>query len=32
MQGRTDYPLLFDRNFKKKPAYHALKELVNKDD
>ena len=32
MQGRTDYPLLFDRNFKKKPAYHALKSLVNKDD
>ena len=32
MQGRTDYPLLFDRNFKKKPAYHALKALVNKDD
>ena len=32
MQGRTDYPLLFDRNFKKKPAYHALKALVNKHD
>jgi endo-1,4-beta-xylanase len=32
MRGRTDYPLLFDRNFKKKPAYHALKALVNKED
>ena len=32
MKGRTDYPLLFDRNFKKKPAYFSLKELVlNKD-
>ncbi len=28
MIGRTDYPLLFDRNFKKKPAYYALKDLV----
>ena len=28
MIGRTDYPLLFDRNFQKKPAYFALKELV----
>jgi len=28
MIGRTDYPLLFDRDFKKKPAYYALKNLV----
>lgn len=28
MIGRTDYPLIFDRNFKKKPAYEALKKLV----
>ena len=28
MIGRTDYPLLFDRNFNKKPAYDALKSLV----
>lgn len=28
MIGRTDYPLLFDRKFKKKPAYYALKDLV----
>ena len=28
MSGRTDYPLLFDRSFKKKPAYYALKNLV----
>lgn len=28
MIGRTDYPLLFDRNFNKKPAYDALKGLV----
>ena len=30
MQGRTDYPLLFDRKFKKKPAYYAIKNLVIK--
>lgn len=24
IKGRTNYPLLFDRNFKKKPAYEAL--------
>lgn len=29
MVGRTDYPLLFDRNFQKKPAYYALKTLAN---
>ena len=28
MIGRTDYPLLFDRNFKKKPAYKMIKNLV----
>jgi endo-1,4-beta-xylanase len=28
MEGRTDYPLLFGRNFEKKPAYHALKKLI----
>ena len=32
MIGRTDYPLLFDRNFKKKPAYYALKDLVKNRD
>ena len=30
MIGRTDYPLIFDRDFKKKPAYYALKNLVTK--
>jgi len=30
MKGRTDYPLLFDRNFKKKPAYNSIKKLSNK--
>lgn len=30
MKGRTDYPLLFDRNFKPKPVYFTLKDLVTK--
>ena len=30
MKGRTDYPLLFDRKFKPKPAYFTLKDLVRK--
>jgi endo-1,4-beta-xylanase len=25
MEGRTDYPLLFDREFRKKPAYHSIR-------
>jgi endo-1,4-beta-xylanase len=29
MEGRTDYPLLFDRKFKAKPAYHSLLKLSN---
>ena len=28
MKGRTDYPLLFDRSFKPKPAYFMLRDLV----
>ena len=28
IQGRTDYPLLFDRNLKPKKAYHAVIETV----
>jgi endo-1,4-beta-xylanase len=27
MKGRTDYPLLFDRKFNSKPAYHSLLKL-----
>ena len=30
MKGRTDYPLLFDRSFKPKPAYFTLRDLVRK--
>ena len=29
MKGRTDYPLLFDRKFNSKPAYHSLLKLSN---
>ena len=29
MKGRTDYPLLFDRGFNSKPAYHSLLKLSN---
>lgn len=25
--GRTDYPLLYDRSYQPKPAYHSIKEL-----
>ena len=30
VKGRTDYPLLFDRSFKPKPAYFMLRDLVRK--
>lgn len=30
MKGRTDYPLLFDRSFKPKPAYFMVRDLVKK--
>jgi len=30
MKGRTDYPLLFDRSFKPKPAYFVLRDLIRK--
>ena len=29
MKGRTDYPLIFDRKFNAKPAYHSLLKLSN---
>ena len=29
IKGRTDYPLLFDRKFNSKPAYHSLLRLSN---
>ena len=29
MKGRTDYPLIFDRKFDAKPAYHSLLKLSN---
>ncbi|MCK5134192.1 MAG: endo-1,4-beta-xylanase [Bacteroidales bacterium] len=29
MRGRTDYPLLFDRNYQAKPAFDAVMEVVN---
>ncbi|MGB0416861.1 MAG: endo-1,4-beta-xylanase, partial [Coraliomargarita sp.] len=31
MKGRTDYPLLFDRNYRSKPAHHSLMELSNEE-
>lgn len=30
--GRTDYPLLFDRRYEAKPAYFAVKRLVDEED
>jgi len=30
MKGRTDYPLLFDRSFKPKPAYFVLRDIIRK--
>ena len=29
IKGRTNYPLLFDRNYQSKKAYDALIELVS---
>ena len=29
MEGRRDYPLLFDRQFKKKPAYEEISKLLS---
>jgi len=29
VRGRTNYPLLFDRNYQKKPVYYALESIKN---